>query len=89
MIHIKTPDVGSLADIVDATLYCKSKKQPVLLGGSCIETALSTRATIHIGMVTRPDMFLVKPGMGIDEGYMLCQGEMARIAAESRDHGRG
>lgn len=87
MIHLKTPDVGSLVDIVDATLHCKAKKMPVLLGGSCIETALSTRATIHLGMVTRPEMVLIKPGMGIDEGYMLCQGEMARIEAES--HGSG
>jgi methylaspartate ammonia-lyase len=84
MIHIKTPDVGSIVDIVDATLYCKQKEMPVLLGGSCIETSLSTRATIHVAMVTRPAMVLIKPGMGIDEGYMLCQGEMARIARESQ-----
>ena len=83
MIHIKTPDVGSLVDIVDAVLYCREKNMAILLGGSCIETALSTRATMHIAMVTRPDIVLIKPGMGIDEGYMLCQGEMARIAAES------
>ena len=84
MVHVKCPDVGSVADIVNSILYCKQGGISVLLGGSSIETAISTRATMHIAMVTRPDVVLMKPGMGVDEAYMICQGEMARIAAESR-----
>ncbi len=79
LIHIKTPDLGSVVDVVDAVLYCKAQGMGVLLGGSCVETDISTRATVHVAMATRPDFLLVKPGMGFDEGFMLCQGEMARI----------
>ncbi len=84
MIHLKTPNIGSLASIVDSAIECRSHGVQVLLGGSCVETEISTRATVHVGMVVRPEVLLVKPGMGIDEGYMLCHNEMARIGALSK-----
>jgi methylaspartate ammonia-lyase len=79
LIHVKAPDLGSIAHIVDAVLHVKSRGIQVLLGGSCVETDLSTKATVHVAMATRPDFLLVKPGMGFDEGFSLCHNEMARI----------
>ena len=32
-------------------------------------------------MATRPDQILAKPGMGVDEGYMIVYNEMQRILA--------
>ena len=83
MIHVKMPDLGIVADVVDAVLYCKSKGVQVLLGGSCIETEISSKIGIHIAMVTRPDYVLARPGMGIDEAIMLTSNEMQRIVALS------
>ena len=81
MIHIKAPDLGSVAHVIDAVLYAKSRGVQVLLGGSCVETDISTKVTVHVGMATRPDFLLVKPGMGFDEGFSICHNEMARILA--------
>ncbi len=78
------PDLGIVSDVIDAVLYCKSRGIQVLLGGSCIETEISTKIGIHIAMVTRPDYVLARPGMGIDEAIMLTNNEMQRIAALSR-----
>ena len=32
-------------------------------------------------MATHPDQILAKPGMGVDEGYMIVYNEMQRILA--------
>jgi methylaspartate ammonia-lyase len=32
-------------------------------------------------MATQPDQILAKPGMGVDEGFMLTYNEMQRIIA--------
>jgi methylaspartate ammonia-lyase len=32
-------------------------------------------------MATRPDQILAKPGMGVDEGFMIVVNEMSRILA--------
>lgn len=82
LIHIKCPDLGSVADVVDAVLHVKSRNVQVLLGGSCVETDLSTKMTAHVAVATKPDFLLVKPGMGFDEGYAICHNEMARILAQ-------
>jgi methylaspartate ammonia-lyase len=84
MIHIKTPDLGVLADAVDAVQACRRHSVKSLFGGSCIETDLSVRAGVAAAMVARPDAMLARPGMGIDEGLMLVGNEMARIATGSR-----
>jgi methylaspartate ammonia-lyase len=83
MVHIKMPDLGLVSDVVDAVLYCKKNGIETLLGGSCIETEISTKIGIHIAMVTRPDFVLARPGMGIDEAIMLVNNEMNRIASVS------
>ena len=84
MIHIKMPDLGIVAEVIDAVLYCKKNSVKVLLGGSCIETEISSKIGTHIAMITRPDFVLARPGMGIDEAIMLTHNEMHRVAALSR-----
>jgi methylaspartate ammonia-lyase len=81
MIQIKTPDLGSLADIVDAVLYCKAVGVEAYQGGTCNETDLSARLCAHLAMASRPERLLAKPGMGFDEGYCITKNEMARIGA--------
>jgi methylaspartate ammonia-lyase len=82
MIQIKMPDLGSLHNAVDAVLACQAAGVAAFLGGSCAETDLSARATVHVALATRPDVIMAKPGMGVDEGIALVHNEMARALAE-------
>ncbi len=81
MLQIKTPDLGNIADIIEAVLYCKEKGAKAYLGGTCNETDRSAQVCVHIGMATKPEQILAKPGMGVDEGYMIVYNEMQRILA--------
>ena len=81
LIQIKMPDVGSIADSARAVLTCKTHGVGAYIGGSCSETDLSARASVHIAVATQADMMLAKPGMGVDEGMMIVGNEMARVAA--------
>lgn len=78
LIQIKTPDLGSLHNTVDAILTCQRNGTGAVLGGSCAETDNSARACVHIGIATGVHQILAKPGMGFDEGYMIIANEMAR-----------
>jgi methylaspartate ammonia-lyase len=81
MIQIKMPDLGSVHNTVEAVSVCKSGDVGAFLGGSCAETDLSAKVAVHVALATRPDLIMAKPGMGVDEGVMLVQNEMARILA--------
>ncbi len=81
MIQIKTPDLGGIGNIVEAVLYCKKKGVGAYLGGTCNETDRSAQVCVHLAMATNPDQILAKPGMGVDEGYMIVYNEMQRILA--------
>ena len=81
MVHIKMPDMGNIVATIDAVLECKRLGLLTLLGGSCIETDLSSRLSTHVALATRPDVFLAKPGMGIDEAIMISRNEMNRTLA--------
>ena len=41
----------------------------------------SAQVCVQCAMATRPDQSLAKPGMGVDEGYMIVYNEMRRILA--------
>jgi methylaspartate ammonia-lyase len=82
MIQIKMPDLGSLSQSVEAVLACRRANVGAFLGGSCAETDLSARASVHLALATRPDLLMAKPGMGVDEAVSLAQNEMARVLAE-------
>jgi methylaspartate ammonia-lyase len=84
MIQIKMPNLGSLSNSIEAVLACKAVGVGAFLGGSCAETDLSARASVHVALATRPDIIMAKPGMGVDEGIMLIQNEMARTLASSQ-----
>ena len=88
MIQIKTPDLGSVHNTCEAVLYCEEKGIGAYQGGTCNETDRSAQVCVHCAMATNPAQILAKPGMGVDEGYMICFNEMQRILA-LRDAGIG
>lgn len=77
-IQVKTPDLGSLTNTIDAALNCSAHGVGVVLGGTCAETDVSARATTHVGMAVGAAQLLAKPGMGVNEGLMIVGNEMAR-----------
>lgn len=81
MIQIKTPDLGGINNTIEAVLCCKSHQIGAYLGGTCNETDRSAQVCVHVAMATEPDQILAKPGMGVDEGYMIVYNEMQRILA--------
>lgn len=88
MIQIKTPDLGSMHNSAKAVLYCNQAGVGAYLGGTCNETDRSAQVTTHIAMATSPVQMLAKPGMGVDEGFMIVYNEMQRILAfrDARKH---
>ena len=79
MAQIKTPDLGGINNTIAAVLYCKQHGMGAYLGGTCNETDRSAQICAHIAMATQPKQILAKPGMGVDEGYMIVYNEMQRI----------
>ena len=81
MVQIKTPDLGGINNSIEAVLYCKEHDMLAYIGGTCNETNRSAEVCAHIAMATSPVQYLGKPGMGVDEGYMIVYNEMSRILA--------
>lgn len=81
MAQIKTPDLGGINNSIEAVIYCKENNMGAYLGGTCNETDRSAQVCAHIAMATSPVQCLAKPGMGVDEGYMIVSNEMKRILA--------
>lgn len=81
MVQIKTPDLGGVNNTIEAVLYCKEKGIGAYQGGTCNETDRSAQVCVHCAMATQPTQILAKPGMGVDEGYMIVYNEMQRILA--------
>ena len=81
MVQIKTPDLGGINNSIKAVLYCQKNGMDAYLGGTCNETERSAQVCTHIAMAVNPVQMLAKPGMGMDEGYMIVYNEMRRILA--------
>ena len=81
MVQIKTPDLGGVNNTIEAVLYCKEKGIGAYQGGTCNETDRSAQVCVHCAMATQPTQILAKPGMGVDEGFMIVYNEMERILA--------
>ena len=81
MVQIKTPDLGGINNTIEAVLYCKEKGIGAYQGGTCNETDRSAQVCVHCAMATQPVQILAKPGMGVDEGFMIVYNEMNRIMA--------
>lgn len=89
MIQIKTPDLGGINNTIEAVLYCREKGVMAYQGGTCNETDRSSQVCVHCAMATHPCQILAKPGMGVDEGYMIVYNEMQRIKAIHQMRQRG
>lgn len=81
MAQIKTPDLGGINNTIEAVIYCKEHGMGAYQGGTCNETNRSAECCVHCAMATQPVQILAKPGMGVDEGYMIVYNEMQRILA--------
>jgi methylaspartate ammonia-lyase len=81
VIHVKMPDLGSVADTVDALLLVRDAGLEAYCGGTCNETDRSAQVSAHVAMACQAAQVLAKPGMGVDEGLMIVGNEMARTAA--------
>ena len=81
MVQIKTPDLGGVNNTIEAVLYCKEHGMGAYQGGTCNETDRSAQVCVHCAMATQPVQILAKPGMGVDEGYMIVYNEMQRVLA--------
>jgi methylaspartate ammonia-lyase len=81
LIQLKMPDMGSLDDTLRGILACRKGGIGVYLGGSCTETEVSARISVHVAVAAQVDLMLAKPGMGVDEAYSLVGNEQSRLMA--------
>jgi methylaspartate ammonia-lyase len=81
VIHVKTPDLGSLTNTAEALLLARDAGLEAYCGGTCNETDRSAQVSAHVAMACQAGQVLAKPGMGVDEGVMIVGNEMARTAA--------
>ena len=70
-VQVKTPDMGSLHNSIDAMMYSLKENIGCCLGGSANETDISARITAQVALVTQPQFLLSKVGIGADEGLMI------------------
>ena len=83
VLQIKTPDLGGVNNVAEAILYCNEKGVGSYCGGTCNETNISAQTTTNIAIACRASQCLAKPGMGVDEGYMIVKNEMNRVIASA------
>ena len=81
LIQIKMPDLGSIDNTIKAAKICRENDVGLYIGGSCTETDTSARIAVHVALAVEADMFLARPGMGVDESIMIATGEAARLRA--------
>lgn len=81
MLQIKTPDLGGINNTAEAIIYCKNAGIGAYCGGTCNETNISAQVTTNIAIACEADQCLAKPGMGVDEGFMIVKNEMERVIA--------
>ena len=81
MIQIKTPVLGGLNNSIEAVSLCREYGLKAYLGGTCNETERSAQLCVHVALATHPYQMLAKPGMGMDEGFMIVKNEMLRTQA--------
>lgn len=81
MIQVKTPDLGGINNTIEALLYCNEVGIGAYSGGTCNETNRSAEICCNIAIACGAKQTLAKPGMGVDEGYMIINNEMNRVLA--------
>jgi len=80
-IQIKVPDNGSLTTTIEGLRLCQRDGVLAYLGGSCNETDISVRTTVHVGLAFGAWRLFTKPGLGVDEGLMILTNELNRAEA--------
>lgn len=80
-IQIKVPDNGSLTTTIEGLRLCQKDGVLAYLGGSCNETDISVRTTVHVGLAFGAWRLFTKPGLGVDEGLMILTNELNRAEA--------
>ena len=88
MLQSKTPDLGGVNNVAEAIIYCNEKGIGSYCGGTCNETNISAQTTTNIAIACMADQCLAKPGMGVDEGYMIVRNEMNRVIALANRNNR-
>ena len=68
-------------DDITSEVYCNEKGVGSYCGGTCNETNISAQTTTNIAIACMANQCLAKPGMGVDEGYMIVRNEMNRVIA--------
>jgi methylaspartate ammonia-lyase len=84
IVQIKTPDLGSISNTIEAVRYCEEHDTHAFIGGTCAETDVSSRVCAQVALATRPLQIFAKPGMGFDEGFMIVSNEMKRALSRIR-----
>lgn len=77
-IAIKTPDLGSLHDSIEAVMYCKKNNIKAFLAGTCNSTDVEARIIAQVALATNADQITGRPGMGVDEALQITYNEMKR-----------
>ena len=54
MIQVKTPDLGSVHNTIEAVLYCEEKGIGAYQGGTCNETDRSAQVCVHCAVAASP-----------------------------------
>ncbi|MBI4185845.1 methylaspartate ammonia-lyase [Candidatus Berkelbacteria bacterium] len=80
-IQIKMPDNGALTNAIRAIQICQKGSVMPYLGGSCNETDVSARVSVHVGLAFSAWRMLLKPGFGFDEAFMIMKNELERALA--------
>lgn len=81
MVQIKMPDLGGITQSIEAVLLCRKLGVRAFLGGSCNETDWSGRLTVHLAQACGADQIYNKPGLSVDEGFMIIHNEQERLLA--------
>lgn len=81
MLQIKTPDLGGVNNVAEAIIYCNQMCVGSYCGGTCNETNISSEVTTNIAIACQATQCLAKPGMGVDEGFMIVKNAMNRVIA--------
>lgn len=88
VLQIKTPDLGGVNNVAEAIIYCNEMGVGSYCGGTCNETDQSAKVTTNIAIACRALQCLAKPGMGVDEGFMIVKNEMNRVIASANSRSK-
>jgi methylaspartate ammonia-lyase len=81
MIHVKLPDLGSVANAVEAIRHCHDAGVAAYVGGTMNDTDVSGRVSVHLALALQAELLMAKPGSCPDVSVALSRNEMNRTLA--------